>query len=203
MVAACRWLAFALGVALCFCDAPPPEAAGASAVPPSALGDFFGLLSGLGLCVYLTFAETLRPHLDSAVFLAAVMLQYTCVCVLAACASPSPPTLSLDPQTGLFGWLQPSLARMGCQLWMTLAVDMTGTLGLVAVMKYVPGLIVAVSLLLSPLIATLEGLAIGAERIPGPWTMAGAAVVVVASAVLVSDAQQQSTTVELKATELI
>ena len=36
-------------------------------------------------------------------------LRYFCICLLIACASsPSPPTLDMDPQYGVFGWMQPS-----------------------------------------------------------------------------------------------
>ena len=104
----------------------------------------------------------------------------------------------MDPQHGVFGWMQLSPGRLGCQVWITVAADLVGNLGLVAVMKYVPGTIVAVTLLLGPIIATLEGLALGAEQVPGPWTLAGAAINIAASAVIAADAQHQSKTVQLK-----
>ena len=128
----------------------------------------------------------------------------------------------MDQQHGIFGWIQPSAGRLGCQVWITVAADLVGNLGLVAVMKYansaltsracvpltsslsypssryVPGTIVAVTLLLGPIIATLEGLALGTENVPGLWTIVGAAVNIVASTVIAADAQHQSKTVQLK-----
>ena len=75
-------------------------------------------------------------------------------------------------------------------------------IGMVAVMKYVPGTIVAVTLLLGPIIATLEGLALGTDEVPGPWTMAGAVINIAASALIAADAQNQSKTVQLKELEV-
>ena len=193
----------ALGVALCFLDAPPSadaDGGGEVAQPPSAAGDALALFSGLGCMQYLRFAEALRPHLDAPVFYLAVMVQYGALCLVASCVlDPTPPRLSFDEQRGVFGWLHPSVARLGCQLWFVVFVDICGNLGLVAVMKYVPSMVVAVALLLSPIIATAEGMAIGTEALPGPWTMGGAGVIIVASLIIAKDSQQSSTTVELKA----
>ena len=35
----------------------------------------------------------------------------------------------MDPQYGVFGWLQPSAGRLGCQVWITVAADLVGNLG--------------------------------------------------------------------------
>ena len=59
-------------------------------------------------------------------------LRYFCICLLVACASsPSPPTLDMDPQHGVFGWMQLSAGRLGCQVWITVAADLVGNLGTV------------------------------------------------------------------------
>ena len=144
-------------------------------------------------------AEALRPHLDAPVFFVAVMAQHCVLCVAAAAAlSPMPLSLGFDAQRGLLGWLYPSAGRLGAELWLALAADLYGNLGLIGVMKYISSVIVAVALLLSPIVATLEGLSLGTEKLPGPWTMGGAGVIIVASLVIAADSHQQSTTVELQ-----
>ena len=50
--------------------------------------------------------------------------------------------------------------------------------------------------------ATLEGLALGTDEVPGPWTMAGAVINIAASALIAADAQNQSKTVQLKELEV-
>ena len=72
-----------LGVGLCFCDTPPPDA-GAGRTP-SAIGDAVALVSALGASVYLSMAEALRPHLEPPVFFLAVELQCACR------SEPAPP----------------------------------------------------------------------------------------------------------------
>ena len=62
-------------------------------------------------------------------------------------------------------------------------------------MKYVSSLVVAVTQLLSPLVAVLEGIAVGVETTPGLLTWLGAAVIVGSSVVIVTNSRQQSTTV--------
>lgn len=191
----------ALGVAACFFDAPveSPDGDAASRPPHPPLGDAFALLAGLGSCVYLSLGEALRSHLDPAIFYGCVLLQYTLYCLGAAYVyDGATPTLSTDPAHGLFGWINPTGPRLLSQLWMLGAVDLLGNMGYIAVLRYVPSLTVAVAMLLSPLIAAVEGICLGVESLPGPLTWAGATVIVASSAVIVADSQSQSTTVELK-----
>jgi len=191
----------ALGVAACFFDAPAEGSEGdaASRPPHPPLGDALALLAGLGSCVYLSLGEALRSHLDPAIFYGFVLMQYTLYCLGAAYLfDEAMPTLSTDPARGLFGWINPTGPRLLAQLWMFGAVDLLGNMGYIAVLKYVPSLIVAVAMLLSPLIAAIEGMCVGVESLPGPLTWAGATVIVASSAVIVADSQSQSMTVELK-----
>ena len=196
----------ALGVAACFFDAPSAGTTDgrgdgdADNLPTHpALGDAFGLIAGLGSCVYLSLGEALRSHLEPPVFYGFVLLQYTLFCMVAAYAfDEATPTLSADPIHGLLGWTSPTGPRLLSQLWMLGAVDLLGNMGYIAVLKYVPSLTVAVAMLLSPLIAAIEGMCVGVESLPGPLTWAGASVIVASSAVIVADSQSQSTSVELK-----
>mgnify|MGYP006150579151 CR=1 FL=1 len=127
-----------------------------------------------------------------------MLLQYTIYCVTAAYAfDEKAATLSAEASLGLLGWTRPTGPRLLAQLWMLGAVDLLGNMGYIAVLKYVPGLTVAVAMLLSPLIAAIEGMCVGVETMPGALTWVGAAVIVASSGVIVADSQSQSTTVEL------
>ena len=77
-------------------------------------------------------------------------------------------------------------------------VDLLGNMGFIVVMKYVPGLTVAVVLLLNPVLACAEGLMLGVDRLPGLLTYAGALVIVCSSAAIVVASQSQTTTVQLQ-----
>uniref|UniRef100_A0A7S2J176 EamA domain-containing protein n=1 Tax=Haptolina brevifila TaxID=156173 RepID=A0A7S2J176_9EUKA len=87
--------------------------------------------------------------------------------------------------------------RLFAQLWLAFVVDYSGNVGLIAVMKYVPALVVAAALLLGPLVASAEGIMLQVEEMPGPWTLAGGAIIVAGSVLIAVQAQRQSTTVDL------
>ena len=65
-------------------------------------------------------------------------------------------------------------------------------------MKYVPALVVAATQLLGPLVATTEGLLLGVESPPGPWTVAGGGAMVLGCGLIAAQAQIQSQTVDLE-----
>ena len=88
-------------------------------------------------------------------------------------------------------------SRLPTQLWLAVIVDYSGNVGLLAVMKYVDALVVAAACLIGPVLAMLEGLLMGVEALPGPWTIVGAAIIVAGGAMIVKQAQRQSTTVDL------
>ena len=166
-----------VGALTCMLDDTAVGGGGGGGVggPIHVAADGLALFSGLGACIYLSFAERLRRHVSPLVFYALVLLQLTCYCLVAAYfldASP-PILLSSDPTVGLFGWTWISLpGRLFAQLWLAVVVDLTGNVGLVTVMKYVPALVVAAACLLGPLIARIEGVLLGVER-AGVWTLVG------------------------------
>jgi len=168
--------------------------------PVTMAGDLIALTSGLGASVYLSLAESVRVDLDSLAFFTLVMMQFSLVCTLAACMfDDQPPSLlhPFDPQHGIFGWLDPSPARLLTQLWLALVVDLAGNFGFIAVMAYVPALTVAAVMLLGPLTSCLEGIAIGVDQLPGPWTLLGALLITAGSAVISFSSSERTTTVEI------
>eukprot|EP00966_Prymnesium_polylepis_P314289 7262790-Prymnesium_polylepis.1 len=64
-------------------------------------------------------------------------------------------------------------------------------------MKYVPALVVATALLLGPMVACAEGVLLGVEHFPGPWTIVGGLVILMGGTLIALQAQNQSTSVEL------
>ena len=43
------------------------------------------------------------------------------LCLLLSLLLAEEPALSMDPQNGIFGWMQLSPGRLGCQVWITVA----------------------------------------------------------------------------------
>eukprot|EP00965_Chrysotila_dentata_P237041 6201652-Pleurochrysis_carterae.AAC.1 len=149
-------------------------------------------------CIYLELAESLRRKLEPVVFYCYITLQFTLYNLpLALLLNEGPVLFSADPQNGLFGWLYPHPGRILAQLWMAALVDWAGNLGFIAVMKYVPGLIVAAVMLIGPFVACFEGILVGVDRIPGPWTLLGAVVIVISSGAIAIGMQHQTKTVDI------
>lgn len=170
---------------------------GGGGLSASALGDIAALAAGAGAAVYLVLAEKLRTSIDVLAFYALLQLQFAVLCLAAAAVLDSvPPSFAepLDAQHGILGWLQPTPARLGAQLWLALIVDLAGNFGFIAVMKYVPALTVAAAMLLGPLTSTLEGIAVGVDQLPGPWTLAGALLITAGSGLITFASNEHRTT---------
>ena len=188
------------GALLTTCDAADDSDTG---TPVSMSGDVIALVSGLGAAVYLSFAESIRTDLDPLAFFALVMVQFAALCLAAAVLfDDQPPSFlaPLDVEHGVIGWLSPLPGRLPIQLWLAVVVDLAGNLGFIAVMKYVPALTVAAAMLLGPLVATAEGIAVGVDRLPGPWTIGGGLLITIGSGLISAATSESSTTVEIRRT---
>ena len=97
----------------------------------------------------------------------------------------------------MLGWLDPSPARLGTQLWLALVVDLAGNFGFIAVMAYVPALTVAAVMLLGPITSCLEGIAVGVDKLPGPWTLVGSVLITAGSGIISLSTSERTTTVEI------
>lgn len=183
------------GALLCFRE-PPSDSGTGHAV--TAFGDALALSSGVGACFFLVAAEKLRHALEPLTFLSSVLAIYSVATAVAAFyIDPRPPTLTTNPTAGLFGWLTLSPDRLPLQLSVTAMVDVAGYLAFIAVMKYVPAIMVSAVMLLGPFVSTLEGMVIGVEAVPGLWTMAGAGVITVGSAIIAVESQRKTKTYAL------
>ena len=128
------------------------------------------------------------------------MAQFAVLSLLASYALDSAaPSLGqpLDAQLGVLGWLAPTPARLPSQLWLALVVDLMGNFGFIAVLAYVPALVVAAAMLLGPLTASLEDIAVGVDELPGPWTLGGAVLITVGSGLIAFTSAASTTTVDI------
>ena len=161
-------------------------------------GDVAGIVAGMGAAAYFMVAETLRLTLDPLVLYGLVLAQFAVYCFVASCVyDTSIPELSFDPNRGMLGWLQPQPSRLPTQLYLAVVFDFMGNFGFIAVMKYVPALAVAAVMLLGPITSTLEGMLIGVEQLPGPFTLGGGMIITIGSGMIAMTAQSSSAKVEL------
>lgn len=76
-------------------------------------------------------------------------------------------------------------------------VDYLGNHAYIAVMKYVPALVIAASDQVAPMVASAEGMLLLVEQPPGQWTIIGAITIAIGGLLIALEAQQSMTTVEL------
>lgn len=199
----CAVLLGGVGAFLATRDAPVEAANGAEtavSTPVTMLGDVMALSSGLGASVYLSLAEAIRVDVDALAFFTLVMAQFSVACFLLAFAfDDEPPSLAapFDSLHGVLGWMTPSPARLGTQLWLALVVDLAGNFGFIAVMAYVPALTVAAIMLLGPLTSCLEGIVVGVDQLPGVWTLVGSVMITAGSGIISFSTSERTTTVEI------
>ena len=104
---------------------------------------------------------------------------------------------AFDAESGALGWLNPIPARLLTQLWLGVIVDLFGNFGFIAVMAYVPSLTVAAVMLLGPLTSCLEGIAVGVDQMPGPWTLGGGLLITAGSGLISFATSERTATVEI------
>jgi drug/metabolite transporter (DMT)-like permease len=98
-------------------------------------GDCIALVAAFGGVGYLVFAKPLRSELDLFVFMTANMLVGTLLIILfMVVVLKEEITLDMDPETGLFGWLQPQLDRLPLEVIIVVICNMFGTLGYIRAM---------------------------------------------------------------------
>ena len=64
-------------------------------------------------------------------------------------------------------------------------------------MSYVPALVVAAVMLLGPLTSCVEGIAVGVDELPGPWTLAGGVLITGGSSLIALTSAERTATVEI------
>lgn len=77
--------------------------------------------------------------------------------------------------SGIVGWAD--AGHVGLYFAIALGPGVLGHTVLNFVVKYLPALVITVTLLLEPIVGTAIGILFGQARLPGPWTWAGAVLI--------------------------
>lgn len=144
---------------------------------PSTLGDmvaFAGAFAGVG---YLLSAKRVRPHMGVFVFMWALVTTVAVLVLLVllwdGSTAPHIRAMSTDATHGLFGWVH----HLGIEAYVVLVGSFAGTMGFVTSLRYFDPLVVSVTMLTEPVVATIIGISIGVDELPGPLTFLGGAAV--------------------------
>ncbi|ETK96389.1 hypothetical protein F441_00894 [Phytophthora nicotianae CJ01A1] len=174
---------------------------GPNIVSATAAGDLMALSGAAGGALYFTLAKKVRPHMHLLVFLCGLTATSAMTLLCYMMASGQELSLSTDPYNGVFGWLTPSVNRLLVVLYLVFICDGIGTMGYIGVMKYFDPIVVSIVCLMEPIVATAQGIAMGVDVMPGPYTFVGASLVIGGTCLVLSS--QSRKTEKVDATEAV
>ncbi|TMW60190.1 hypothetical protein Poli38472_000232 [Pythium oligandrum] len=150
-------------------EASPSE----SIVQASPAGDLIAFAGAFGGVLYLICAKQVRASLDVRVFLFLLVTSVWTLLLPVLLWNRHKLGVQLsnitDPHTGLFGWIH----HIGIELYLVIIGSMCGTMGFITSLKYFDPLVVSVSMLTEPVVATTFGILVGVDQIPGWPTFIG------------------------------
>lgn len=172
-----------------------------SITSPTAYGDIIALVGASGGALYFTLAKKLRAEMDIVVFLCCLTATSASCLLLFMLLTGEHISLSADPHIGLFGWTEPVADRLLMLCYLVFVCDLIGTMGYISVMKYFDPIVVSVFCLLEPIVATIQGIIMGVDAIPGWTTFVGATLVIGGTFMVLSS--QAKKTESIDATEAV
>ncbi|KAG9413099.1 hypothetical protein AC1031_016121 [Aphanomyces cochlioides] len=154
---------------------------------PTLGGDIGAFIGAFGAVLYLFHAKTIQARLDNIfVFMWCHSFTVSILLIASMWFFGEPFELSFDPAVGLFGWATPGWTRWPLELYLVGICDFVGGLGYVRVMQYVEPIVVSITMLMEPLMATFLGILVGISSIPGPLTLIGSSIVIAGTVMVVS-----------------
>ena len=165
------------GAILCATDEDRVTVAGTG--KDAAIGDLLAMVSAVFGVGYLTFAKAVRPTTSAVAFMFLVMSVGSCLVLLYLTLLREPYTFNMQPYHGLFGWMALRSDRLLLELWIIVVCNLVGTMGFVRSMQYFDSIIIAISTLLEPMVASIIATIMHVGVLPGPQGWVGNILVVV------------------------
>ena len=145
----------------------------------AAIGDLLAMVSAVFGVGYLTFAKAVRPATSVVTFMFLVMSVGSCLVLLYMTIAEEYITADRHPYHGLFGWMSLRYDRLPLELWIVLVCNVVGTMGFVRSMQYFDAIIIAISTLLEPMVASVIATLLHVGVLPGPQGWVGNFLVVI------------------------
>ncbi|KAL3668456.1 hypothetical protein V7S43_006539 [Phytophthora oleae] len=183
-----------IGGALTTLDHQQSSSTGAEVVQVSLAGDLVALLGAVGGALYLITAKKLRAEMDISILFVGMFTLLALLIFPAFSLLEIPFQASRDPETGLFGWLDPS--RAASEAYIVLVCTLVGTLGYIAVMKYFAPIVVSVVMLVEPVLAAFMGVAVGVDVFPGLLTIVGSLLIIAGTALVIVSNSSKTQTID-------
>jgi drug/metabolite transporter (DMT)-like permease len=160
------------------------------------IGNSLAVFSSFATSIYLTAAKNLRPRFDLFLFMFLIFALASVFQLAYIIFSGQSYELSTDDEIGIFGWLSLRKDRLFLELYMAIICNGVGTTGYVALMKYFDPVAVAMVMLMEPVVALFQGIAVGVATLPGWITWLGNAVVVSGSLIVILSGSKKTEIVD-------
>ena len=158
------------------------------------IGNFLAFVASITVAMYLVSAKNLRPKIDLFLFMFLIFSLASVFLLAYIIFSGQPCEFSSDEEVGVFGWISFRKDRLWLELYIAVICNGVGTTGYVALMKYFDP--VVVSMVMLPVIALFQGIAVGVSTFPGLTTWLGNAVVVSGSVMVIWSGSNKTETVD-------
>lgn len=135
----------------------------------SVLGDMLAFLGAVAVVGYLAAGRVLREWMPLFIYAFPVTLIAAIGLSISALFVEGAPLSMVS--TGLLGWTM--LIWLPYVAYLALGPGLFGHTGINAVLRWLPPLVVSVTLVMEPLIGSLLGWFLGLDSIPGMWTWLG------------------------------
>lgn len=163
----------------------------------STLGDMIAFAGAFAGVAYLMSAKQVRHTMDVFVFMWMLVTTVAVLVLLVLLwdheALGSSNFLSTDATHGLFGWVH----HIGIEAYVVLVGSFAGTMGFVTSLKYFDPLVVSVTMLTEPVVATVIGICIGVDELPGLLTFLGGCAVLTGCALVILASHKTSARVDV------
>ncbi|KDO30155.1 hypothetical protein SPRG_05347 [Saprolegnia parasitica CBS 223.65] len=167
-------------------------------IEPTLRGDVVALAGAIGGVFYLVNAKVLREKLGVWVFVAFLFTTAWLLILPLLCALEVEFQVSTDPRLGLFGWVH----HLGTEVLIVVVCSGLGTMGFINAMRYFPPLVISVTMLLEPIVATLFSLLSGTADVPHALTMIGGLMVILGTLLVVFSTRKSTEHVDVTAAML-
>lgn len=164
----------------------------------SVLGDLVAIAGACAAVVYLMTAARTRDSMDIGIFLFLLVtggwLLLVPILVLLANTTEMYQSISIwDSTQGLFGWVH----HLSVEFYIVIIGSFAGTMGFILSMKYFDPLVISVTMLLQPIVATSIGIVMGLTDVPGLLTLLGGSIMIIGCGLVIKAAHSTSLTFDV------
>ena len=164
-----------LGAVIGFAGAATTLIGGAGEEGVSIFGDLMAFVGAVSIVGYLAAGRSVRGWMPLFLYALPVTLIGTVILTLWAMLQEGA-NLSLDEMGGSLGWM--SAAWILYVGYLALGPGLFGHTGINAILRWIPPLVISMTLIMEPVIGSVIGWFLETDVIPGHWTWLGGAMMV-------------------------